>query len=250
MGVCFPRAQAAGGSFLRTSRGRTMERKLKAEQRTDGGKGVARKLRASGRVPGVVYGHGDAVPIDVDARDLYHLLHTDAGMNVLVDLKVGKDEWLAMPRDVQRDNIRDVLLHVDFLRIARDETITVEVPVHIVGDSHGVREGGVVEHHLWNLQIECLPQDVPTSVEADVSPLGIGESLKVSDLAIPKGCTILTSVDEVVVSVVTPQVLKVEEEVAVVEGEAVEGEAAPAEEGAEAPGAASAEEGGGGNDGS
>jgi large subunit ribosomal protein L25 len=224
-----------------------MERKLKAEQRSDGGKGAARKLRAAGRVPGVVYGHGDAMAIDVDARELYHLLHTDAGMNVLVDLKVGKEEWLAMPRDVQRDNIRDSLIHVDFLRIARDEKITVEVPVHIVGDSHGVREGGVVEHHLWNLQLECLPQDVPTSVEADVTPLGIGESLKVSDLTVPASVTILTPLDEVVVSVVTPQVLRVEEEVAAVEGEVAEGEAAPAAEGEAAPeGGAPAPEGDGG----
>jgi large subunit ribosomal protein L25 len=221
-----------------------MERKLKAEQRTDGGKGAARKLRAAGRVPGIVYGHGDAVAIDMDARELYRLLHTDAGMNVMVDLKVGKDEWLAMPRDVQRDNIRDLLIHVDFLRIARDEKITVEVPVHIVGDSHGVREGGVVEHHLWNLQLECFPQDVPTSVEADITPLGIGESLKVSDLPIPPDCTILTSTDENVVSVITPQVLRVEEEEAVA-AEGVEGEAAPAAEGEAAPAAAEGEEGGG-----
>jgi large subunit ribosomal protein L25 len=221
-----------------------MERKLKAEQRTDGGKGAARKLRAAGRVPGVVYGHGDAVAIDMDARELYRLLHTDAGMNVMVDLKVGKDEWLAMPRDVQRDNIRDSLIHVDFLRIARDEKITVEVPVHIVGDSHGVREGGVVEHHLWNLQLECFPQDVPTSVEADITSLGIGESLKVSDLTIPPDCTILTSTEENVVSVVTPQVLRVEEEEAAA-AEVAEGEAAPAAEGEEGAPAAPAEEGGG-----
>jgi len=221
-----------------------MERKLKAEQRTEAGKGTARKLRAAGRVPGVVYGHGDAIAIDVDARELYRLLHTDAGMNVLVDLKVGKDEWLAMPRDVQRDNIRDLLIHVDFLRIARDERITVEVPVHIVGDSHGVREGGVVEHHLWNLQLECLPQDVPTAVEADITPLGIGESLKVEDLAVPPDCTILTSTDEIVVSVVTPQILRVEEEEEVAAGaEAAEGEAAEGEEGEAAP--AATEEGGG-----
>jgi large subunit ribosomal protein L25 len=221
-----------------------MERKLKAEQRTDGGKGAARKLRAAGRVPGVVYGHGDAVAIDMDARELYRLLHTDAGMNVMVDLKVGKDEWLAMPRDVQRDNIRDSLIHVDFLRIARDEKITVEVPVHIVGDSHGVREGGVVEHHLWNLQLECFPQDVPTSVEADITSLGIGESLKVSDLTVPPDCTILTSTEENVVSVVTPQVLRVEEEEAAA-AEVAEGEAAPAAEGEEGAPAAPAEEGGG-----
>jgi large subunit ribosomal protein L25 len=224
-----------------------MERKLKAEQRTDGGKGAARKLRAAGRVPGVVYGHGDAVAIDMDARELYRLLHTDAGMNVMVDLKVGKDEWLAMPRDVQRDNIRDSLIHVDFLRIARDEKITVEVPVHIVGDSHGVREGGVVEHHLWNLQLECFPQDVPTSVEADITSLGIGESLKVSDLTVPPDCTILTSTEENVVSVVTPQVLRVEEEEAVA-AEVAEGEAAPAAEGEEGAAAAVPAEEGGGDD--
>ena len=220
-----------------------MERKLKAEQRTEGGKGAARKLRAAGRVPGVVYGHGESVAIDIDARELYRLLHTDAGMNVLVDLKVGNDEWLAMPRDVQRDNIRDLLIHVDFLRIARDEKITVDVPVHIVGDSHGVREGGVVEHHLWNLQLECFPQDVPTSVEADITSLGIGESLKVEDLTIPPDCTILTSTDEIVVSVVTPQVLRVEEEEVAAGAEVAEGEAAAAE--GEAGSAAPAEEGGG-----
>jgi large subunit ribosomal protein L25 len=220
-----------------------MERKLKAEERSDAGKGSARKLRAAGRVPGIVYGHGDAVAIDVDARELYRLLHTDAGMNVLVDLKVGKDEWLAMPRDVQRDNIRDSLIHVDFLRIARDEKITVDVPVHIVGDSHGVREGGVVEHHLWNLQVECLPQDVPTTVEADITPLGIGESLKVAQLVTPEGCTILSPPEENVVSVVTPQVLRVEEEEAV--AAEVEGEAAPAAEGEAAPETAPSEEGGG-----
>jgi len=201
-----------------------MERKLKAERRTDVGKGVARKARAAGRVPGVVYGHGDPVTIDVDARELYHLLHTDAGMNVLVDLKVDSDEWLTMPREVQRDHLRDRLLHVDFYRIARDEKISVEVPVHLTGDSRGVREGGVVEHHLWQVQIECLPQDVPNAVEADVSPLGIGESLKVEQLTPPPGCTIVTGGGEVVVSVVTPQILRIEEE-----------EAAAVAEGAEAP---------------
>jgi len=210
-----------------------MERKLKAERRTDAGKGVARKTRAAGRVPGVVYGHGDPVTIDVDARELYHLLHTDAGMNVLVDLKVDGDEWLAMPREVQRDHLGDRLLHVDFYRIARDETITVEVPVHIIGDSHGVREGGVVEHHLWRVQVECLPQDVPNAVEADVTPLGIGESIKGEQLAAPPGCTIVTSGNEVVVSVVTPQILRVEEEAVAAEGaEVAEGaEAAETAEG-------------------
>jgi large subunit ribosomal protein L25 len=204
-----------------------MQAKLKAERRDDAGKGVARKLRAKGRVPAVVYGHGtDPIPVSVDARELFHVLHTDAGANVMIDVQVDGESLLAMPRQVQRDIIRDRFLHVDLLRIKRDEKITVEVPIHLVGESHGVKEGGVVEHHLWNLQIECFPQDVPNALEADITSLGINESLKVSDVPVPAECTVLTPEDEVVVSVVPPQVLKVEEE------EAIEGEEA-LEEGAE-----------------
>lgn len=203
-----------------------MERKLKAVRRDGTGKGVARRLRTEGRVPAVVYGHGmEPLNVSVDARELFHLLHTDAGMNVLVDLRIDHNQFLAMPREVQRDYMRGRFLHVDFLQIARDEKITVEVPVHIVGESHGVKEGGVVEHHLWELEVECFPQDVPTAIEADITRLGINESLKVADLAVPPKCAILTPKNEVVVSVVPPQVLRVEEEVA----EAVEGEEAVAE---------------------
>src|SRR6266487_3641472 len=191
-----------------------MERKLKADVREVKGKGGARKVRAQGRVPAVVYGHGaDPLHVSVDGRELFHLLHTDAGMNVLVDLRVDHDHFLAMPREIQRDHLRGRLLHVDFLRIARDEKITVEVPVHVVGESHGVKEGGVVEHHLWNLQVECFPQDVPASIEADITRLGINELMKVEDLPGVGKYTILTAPEEVVVSVVPPQVLRVAEEV-------------------------------------
>ena len=207
-----------------------MERKLKAEARAEIGKGAARKIRAGGRVPAVVYGHGvEPLPVSIDSKELFHLLHTDAGMNVLVDMRVNSDQFLAMPREVQRDHIRGQFLHVDFLRIRRDEKIGVEVPIHLVGESHGVKEGGVIEHHLWNLHLECFPQDVPTSIEADISGLGINESLKVSDLEIPDKLTLLTSPDEAIVSVVPPQILRVEEEVAA-EGEE---EAVAAEAGAE-----------------
>lgn len=214
-----------------------MERKLKAEQRDGTGKGAARKIRASGRVPAVVYGHGvDPLHVSIDAKELFHLLHTDAGMNVLVDMRVNSDNFLAMPREVQRDHIKGQFIHVDFLRIARDEKISVEVPIHIVGESHGVKEGGVIEHHLWDLHLECFPQDVPTSIEADITALGINESLKVADLDVPDKLTVLTSSDEVVVSVVPPQILRVEEEVAA-EAEEVaaeaEAEAGAAPEGAE-----------------
>src|ERR671934_2849085 len=169
-----------------------MERKLKADRRDAAGKGAARKLRAIGRVPGVVYGHGmEPVPVAVDGRELYHVLHTDAGSNVLIDLAVGSDRHLTLAREIQRDLVRGQFLHVDFLAVRRDEKIHVDVPVHLIGESHGVKEGGVVEHHLWDLKVECLPTNVPQSIEADISGLAIGDSLRVADLTTPPGTTVL-----------------------------------------------------------
>ena len=225
-----------------------MERKLKAEPRTDTGKGAARKIRAAGRVPAVVYGHGaDPLPVSIEARELFHLLHTDAGMNILVDMRVDHDSFLAMPREIQRDNLKGRFLHVDFLRIARDEKVSVEVPIHLGGESHGVKEGGVVEHHLWALHVECFPQDVPSALEADITTLGLNESLKVSDLSIPDAITLLTSLDDIIVSVVPPQILRVEEEEEEEGAEAVEGEEGAEEggEGAPSEDAESAERGSG-----
>jgi large subunit ribosomal protein L25 len=215
-----------------------MERTMKVERREGTGKGAARKIRAAGRVPGVVYGRGaDSVLISTDARELSHTLHTDAGMNVLVELHLGGEKVLAMPREVQRDYLRGQLKHIDFIRIARDEKIAVEVPIQLVGESHGVKEGGVIEHHLWNLHLEAFPQDVPTSIDADISSLGLNESLKVEQLSLPDTVTVLTDLEETIVSVVPPQVLRVEEEEAeaaeAAEGEAAEGEAEGAAPGAE-----------------
>jgi large subunit ribosomal protein L25 len=221
------------------------EQKLEAEKRDGSGKGMARKLRAAGRVPAILYGHGmEPMSLSVDAKELFHILHTGAGGNVLIDLLVDGKDHLALPREVQRDHVRGQMLHVDFLAVRRDVRVTVDVPVRVVGESPGVKAGGVLEHHLWELHVECLPQDVPDAIEADISELQVGDSLKAGDLAVPEGVTILTAADESVVAVVTPQVRVVEEEVA--EAEAVEAaaEGVAAEEGAERAAETSAEEGG------
>jgi large subunit ribosomal protein L25 len=212
-----------------------MEQKLEAQTRADTGKGAARRLRAGGRVPAVLYGHGmDPVSLSVDSRELFHVLHTDSGTNVLIDLKVDSENHLALAREIQRDHIRGEFVHVDFLAIRRDEKISVEVPIRLVGESRGVKEGGVVEHHLWDLKIECLPGDVPEAIEADIGDLGIGDGLRVSDLNVPDSADVQTGPDESVVSIVVPQVLQVEEEVA--PEEAAEGEEVPeGEEGAAPP---------------
>lgn len=220
------------------------DNQLVADRREGTGKGVARKLRAAGRVPAVLYGTGvEPTPLSVDAKDLFHLLHTGAGTNVLVDLKVGEETHLALPRDVQRDHIRGMYWHVDFLAVSADAKITLTVPVRVVGESPGVKLGGVLEHHLWELQVECLPADVPDAIDADISTLEeIGTSLKVADLPVPKGVTILTAPEESVLAVQQPQAPVVEEAAEAVEGEVPEGEAA---EGAEAPSAESSSEGSG-----
>ncbi len=233
-----------------------METKLTAERRADHGKGVARKLRAAGRVPAVLYGHGqETQSLSVDAHDMFKVLHTSAGANVLVDLKVDTDEHLELPREIQRTHIKGTIVHVDFLVVSRTETIQVNVEIVDIGEAPGVKQGGVVDHHLREVLVECFPQDVPEHLEADVSGLDLNDVLHVSDLVAPKGVTILTNPEETVLAVIVPAVLKTEadltiagEEPAVVEepeaaeGEAVEGEGAEGE-GGEGE-AASAEEGG------
>jgi large subunit ribosomal protein L25 len=229
------------------------ETTLTAERREDTGKGVARKLRAAGRVPAVLYGHGqDSLALSVDARELVHLFHQAASANVLVDLKVDGETHLTIPREVQRDHIHNRFIHVDFLIVRRDETITVNVQIVEVGDAPGIKAGGVVEHHLREVHLECFPQDVPEHLEADISSLEIGDMLHVSDLKAPKGVTILNPADEAVLSVITPAALRVEAELTLPGEEAPEAPAEEVAEGVEAPageegapeGAPAAEEGG------
>jgi large subunit ribosomal protein L25 len=216
---------------------------LKAEIRPGTGKGVARKLRAAGRVPGVVYGRGmDPVAVAVERLALARAFKTEAGRNVLIDLHVGTDTHLTLARELQRDPVRGTLLHVDFLKIARDVAIEVDVPVHITGESPGVKEGGVIEHHLWSVRVSCLPGNVPERLDADVSRMVIGDMLRVADLKVPDGVTVLTEPNEAVLGVVVPQILKVEEEVPAEEALVAEGEEAAAAEGEE-PAAPAAEEG-------
>ena len=198
---------------------------LQAEVRQERGKGPARRLRAAGKVPGTLYGRGiDAVAVKVDARDLVHTLSTDAGLNVLIDLKVGADTHLTLARSLDKHPIRGTILHVDFLKIARDVAITVDVPVHFDGEARGVKEGGVLEHHLWQLHVECLPGNVPERINIDVSNMDIGSIIRVSDVHVPEGVTILTPEEEIIVTCVVPQILKVEEEVPEEEGLVAEGE--------------------------
>jgi large subunit ribosomal protein L25 len=231
-----------------------METELRAEPRDGSGKGPARRLRATGRVPATLYGRGvQPTSIHVSAQDLLHLFHQGGGASVLVDLKLDGNEYLTIVRELQRDLIHNRFIHVDFLAVARDEKIVVNVELHEVGESSGVKSGGVVEHHLREVEVRCLPADVPERIEFDISRVRIGESVRVGDLAPADGIEILTDPDTMVLAVVEPAVMDTELDLGVAGEEAPEAaaaaaaEMAPAEEGAEAEAAAA--EGGEGAEG-
>jgi large subunit ribosomal protein L25 len=210
------------------------EYQLAAENRADTGKGAARRLRAAGRVPAVLYGHGGQPKhLSVDAREFGHALRTDAGSNVLLELRVGRGKHLALAKEIQRHPVRGTFTHVDFLLVRRGEKVTVAVPVHLVGESPGAREGGVIDQDLYQLSVEAEVTAVPDAIEADVSGLGIGDVLRVGDLKAPAGATVLDDPDASVVSVVPPTVEPVVEEAEEEAAEGAEGE--PAAEAGEAP---------------
>jgi large subunit ribosomal protein L25 len=209
------------------------EYKLAAENRSEAGKGAARRLRASGRVPAVLYGHGTKPQhLSVDARQFGQALRTDAGVNVLISLEVGRDQHLALAKEIQRHPVKGNLIHVDFIQVRRGEKVHVQVPVHLVGEAPGAREGGILDQDLYQLNVEAEVTAVPEAVEADVSGLGIGEVLRVADLKAPDGAAILDDSEASVVSVVAPTVEAEPEAEEAEEGEPAEGAEAAAPEGA------------------
>lgn len=201
---------------------------LVAEPRHETGSRPSGRLRAVGKIPGVIYGHGlEPIPVAVDARDLRHALNTDAGVNALLDLQVDGTSHLTLARDLQRDPVRNVVVHVDFLVVRRDEVVSAEVPVVLTGEATKVRQGdGVVDQQVFTLTVHATPGEIPAAIEVDISELAIGDAIRVSDLGLPAG--VRTDVDGEEPVVVGQGAQKVEE-VEVAEAEVAEREAAEAE---------------------
>ncbi len=218
------------------------EASLAVEVRSATGKEVARKLRATGRVPAVLYGRRrDPVSLSLDPVALERLIKaSDAGVNTLFALTGPKAlaGRTVLVKELQRHPVQGNLLHADFFEVDQEATITVSVPVHLVGSATGVTlGGGLLDHALREVELECLPRAIPDEIKLDVSELEIGDSLHVRDLSLPEGVKLRTQADLSVVSVVPPTV----EEEPVVEAEEVPGEGEAAAEG-EAEGAAPAPE--------
>jgi large subunit ribosomal protein L25 len=221
------------------------ENALSAEPREGTGKGVARKLRAKGVIPAVVYGRKRAAQsISVKPEDLQKLLRGKSGMNTLIDLSLGGTTSTVLVKGLERDPVRGRYLHADFYEVDLTQRVTVSVPVHLVGKAAGTDFGGILDHPLRELSIECLPREIPERIDVDVTALGVNDSIHVSDLKLAPGLTIKTDGSLAVASVVLPQAEEAAPAAAAAEGAVVEGEApaaaAPAEAAASAKGEAKA----------
>lgn len=202
---------------------------VEANVREERGKNAARRRRTLGEIPAVLYGgSGSAVPVSVNAKQIASILRSQAGQNTIFTLKIaGQGENQALLKDWQVDPVKGHLLHVDLLRVAMDVKMRVKVPVHTFGDPEGVKlQGGIFETVTREVEIECLPGDIPDEFRVDVSHLTIGKHLRVTDLPLnPAKHTLVTEPQRVIAHVVA---LKKEEEVAP-EVVAAEATAAPAE---------------------
>jgi large subunit ribosomal protein L25 len=199
---------------------------LEAQPRTPGTKNDARRVRKQGKVPAVVYGAGkDATPVSVDPRQVSRILHSATGHNTVFDLAVDGERTKAMIVDWQYEPIKGSLLHIDVKRIAMDQKLKVNVPIELVGEPAGVKQqGGILEQITREVEIECLPGDIPNQVELDVSELVFNMVLRVADLPKSDKLKFLTDADQPVAHVIS---IKEEEAPA---AEAIAGAAAaPAE---------------------
>jgi len=185
---------------------------LEEQPRVPGTKNDARRVRREGKIPAVLYGAGkDAASLSVDPRQVLRILHSASGHNTIFDLSLNGDERTkAMIVDWQFEPIKGKLLHIDLKRIAMDQKLTVMVPIVLRGEAAGVKQqGGILEQVLREVEIQCLPGDIPASIEADVSELVFGKVLRVADLPHSEKFKILTDENQTVAHVIT-----VKEEVA------------------------------------
>jgi large subunit ribosomal protein L25 len=199
---------------------------LEAQPRTPGNKNDARRVRRGGKIPGVVYGAGkNALSVSLDPRQVSRILHSATGHNTIFDLTLDGERTKAMIVDWQYEPLKGSLLHIDLKRIAMDQKLRVNVPITLKGEAAGVKQqGGILEQVLREVEVECLPGDIPSSIEADVTELVFGKVLRVSDLPHIEKLKFLTDEDQPVAHIIS-----IKEEEAPTPEAAAEAAAAPAE---------------------
>ena len=196
---------------------------VRADARPEVGKGVARSLRRSGMLPAVVYSGGNSKPIKVHGKEMTKLIFTGTGDHALITIELHEDgakksEHPVLVKEYQTDPVSDELLHVDFIEVSLKELVKVTVPIVIVKEPIGIKLGGILEHHMRDLEVECLPTQIPDKIEVDAEHIDIGHSLHVSDITIPDGINMTSDLAGVILNVSAPKVEEVAAEEGVEEG--------------------------------
>jgi len=197
---------------------------VKADRRPELGKGGARSLRRAGMIPAVVYSEGNSMPIKVQGKQMTKLIYSGGGEHALITIELNEDgaktsEHPVLVKDYQRDPVSEELLHVDFMEVSLEKLVNVTIRIEIVKQPASIKMGGIMQHRLREVEVECLPTQIPDRIDVNAESIEIGHSLHVSDLQVPEGVKIITDPSEVILLVSAP---------------AVE-EAAPAAEAAAAP---------------
>ena len=186
------------------------DRRLTAELRTETRKGAARRLRRQGRVPAVMYGHRDPLLLSIDAREFSRKFQ-QISESTIIHLSAGDDTYDVLVKDFQIDHIIERLEHIDFYEIERGRILRARVLLHFVGNPIGVREGGLQELLVHEVEVESLPRDLPERIDVDIESLGVGQSFHVRDLVVPDGVRVLSSPDQVI-ALIAHKVEEVDEE--------------------------------------
>ena len=209
---------------------------IAAQRRERAGKGPARAARRAGRVPGVIYGSKkDPSMVTLDPRELDRELQTGAFLATIYDVQIDRDKERVLPRDVQFDPVTDRPIHVDFLRVSATSSVTVQVPVNFLNEeeSPGLRRGGLLNVVRHEIEMSCLADAIPSSIDIDLAGLDIGDSVHISMISLPDGVApTITDRDFTIATIAAPTVVQEEEEAEAEEGAELE-EGAEPEEGAE-----------------
>ena len=179
---------------------------VKAERRDVFGKNASRRIRRNGMIPAILYGKSEAaVPLTVKKKDIFEILKSETGENTIFELSFDTETKNTMIKELQSDPVTDEILHADLIQIAMDEAIRVSVPVVPVGEAVGVKaEGGFVDFITREVEVECLPKDIPEHIEIDISELHLNQSFKVEDLAAPEGVELLSDPNAILIVIEAP----------------------------------------------
>ena len=188
---------------------------VQAEERQKTGKGANRRLRMQGKLPAVLYGQGlETLSVSVNAQDVDLILHSEAGHNTIFQLQVSGNFTTVLIKDYQLDPVKGSLLHADFQAVALDQKMTFAVPVQVVGTAPGVIAGGILDQVLREIEVECLPTEVPDHIPLDVTELEIGDSVRVEALQLDSpNISLLSAPDLVILSILPPHVEEEVEEI-------------------------------------